>query len=247
MAAACLPNPPRPTGRRPRRSDSLRRFPSPSGFTVADSNPPTHPQESPMPVRTYLGKTPRIHPDAYVEDSAWIVGDVEIGAHSSVWFNAVVRGDVHFIRIGKNSNVQDLACLHVTHDTWPVIVGDDTSIAHGAQLHGCTIGNGCLVAIGAIVLDGAEVGDGCLVGAGALVTPRTKIPPRSLVLGSPARVVRTLGDDEVERLKENSRNYLKYQMAHRASLAAQPDRPVQRFMEERETPSDGGDEVPPGA
>ena len=164
-----------------------------------------------MTLHSYLGRTPRIDPTAFIEESARIIGDVTIGPRSSVWFNAVVRGDVHFIRIGSESNIQDLACLHVTHDTWPVIVGDRTSIAHGVQLHGCTVGDGCLIGIGAIVLDAAVIGDGCLVGAGALVTPRTVIPPRSLVLGSPAKVVRALSDSEAAQLLQNAQNYLRYQ------------------------------------
>lgn len=168
-----------------------------------------------MTLHSYLGKMPRIDPTAFVEESARIIGDVTIGPRSSVWFNAVIRGDVHFIRIGSETNIQDLACLHVTHDTWPVIVGDRTSIAHGVQLHGCTVGSGCLIGIGAVVLDAAVIGDSCLIGAGALVTPRTVIPPRSLVLGSPGRVVRTISDEEAAQLAENARNYLRYQQNYR--------------------------------
>ena len=163
-----------------------------------------------MSLHGYLGKFPRIHPTAFIEESARIIGDVEIGPRSSVWFNAVVRGDVHFIRIGEETNIQDLACLHVTHDTWPVIVGNQTSIAHGVQLHGCTVGNGCLIGIGAVVLDAAVIGDGCLVAAGSVVTPRTVIPPNSLVMGCPARVVRTLSGEEVLNLLQNAQNYLRY-------------------------------------
>src|SRR3972149_6367775 len=121
-------------------------------------------------LKPYKGILPRIDESAFMEDSARIIGDVEIGAHSSIWFNAVVRGDVHYIRIGSRTNVQDNCTLHVTKDTYPLIIGNDITIGHGVILHGCTIKDRCLIGMGAIILDNAEVGEDCIIGAGALVT-----------------------------------------------------------------------------
>lgn len=153
-------------------------------------------------------KRPRIDPTAYVPESAIVIGDVTIGAQSSVWFHTVVRADIEAIRIGARTNVQDNSTIHVVGGRWPTIVGDDVTVGHAVVLHGCTIGDGTLVGMGAIVLDGAEVGAQCLVGAGALVTPGTRIPPRSLVLGSPARRVRAINADEEARLATATANYL---------------------------------------
>jgi len=161
-------------------------------------------------------KAPRIDPTAFVLDSAVVVGDVVLGPESSLWFHAVVRGDVERVRIGARSNVQDNATIHVTRDRWPTLVGDDVTVGHAAVLHGCTIGDRCLVGIGAIVLDGAVVESECLIGAGALVTPRTHVPARSLVLGSPARAVRALTDDEVARLRASAASYLDHARRYRA-------------------------------
>jgi carbonic anhydrase/acetyltransferase-like protein (isoleucine patch superfamily) len=161
-------------------------------------------------------RVPRIHPDAFVVDSAIVIGDVEIGAEASLWFHAVVRGDIESVRIGARSNVQDNATIHVTGGRWPTLVGDDVTIGHAAVVHGCTIGAHCLVGIGAIVLDGAVVEAECLVGAGALITPGTRIPPRSLVLGSPARRVRDLSGDEIARLHASATNYVGRARTYRA-------------------------------
>ena len=155
------------------------------------------------PVIAALGdKIPRIDPTAFVVDSAVVVGDVVLGPEASVWFHAVVRGDVERVRIGARSNVQDNATIHVTRDRFATIVGDFVTVGHAAVLHGCTIGDHCLIGIGAIVLDGVVIESECLVGAGSLVTPGTRIPPRSLVLGSPARRVRDLSGDEIDRLRQ---------------------------------------------
>ena len=172
-----------------------------------------------MALRGYLGKFPSVAADAYVDESAQIIGEVTLGPRSSVWCNAVIRGDVNFIRVGEETNVQDLACLHVTHDTHPLVIGARVSIGHGANLHGCTIGDGSLIGIGAIVLDGAIIGEGSLIAAGTVVTPRTIVPPRSLVMGTPGRVLRTLSDEEVLSLLDNAANYLRYQAGHREAAA----------------------------
>jgi carbonic anhydrase/acetyltransferase-like protein (isoleucine patch superfamily) len=159
-------------------------------------------------IESFGARQPRVHPQAFVVDTAVVLGDVELGAEASVWFHAVVRGDMEPIRIGAQSNVQDNAVLHVVGGKYGTYVGDRVTIGHGAVVHGCTVGHDCLIGMGAIVLDGAEIGDESLVGAGALVTPGTKIPPRSLVLGSPAKRIREVTGEEIERIRRSGRNYL---------------------------------------
>ena len=161
-------------------------------------------------IKAYKGVTPTIADTAFIEDTAVIVGDVVIEADSSVWFHSIVRGDVNYIRIGRRTNVQDLSLLHVTHDTYPLILGDDVTVGHHVVLHGCTIQNRVLVGMGAVLMDGVVVGDDCIIGAGALVTEHTKIPPGSLVIGSPARVKRPLRETELAWLKESAQNYVRY-------------------------------------
>ena len=138
--------------------------------------------------------TPRIDPSAWIAPGATVAGDVELGADSSVWFGAVVRGDVFPIRIGARSNVQDLSVLHVTHDRHATVIGDDVTVGHRVVLHGCTVEDGALVGIGAIVLDRSVVGAGALVAAGSLLTPGTVVPPGHVAMGSPAKVVREVTD-----------------------------------------------------
>lgn len=161
-------------------------------------------------------RVPAVDPSAYVVDAAVVVGDVVIGAEASVWFHAVVRGDVERVRIGPRTNVQDNATVHVTRDRWPTLVGADVTVGHGAVLHGCTVGDHCLVGIGAVVLDGAVIARECLVGAGAVVTPGTHVPPRSLVLGTPARRVRDLTADEIAHLHRSAAGYVEHARAYRA-------------------------------
>jgi gamma-carbonic anhydrase len=161
-------------------------------------------------ILSHHGVTPRIKSSAYIQQSAHIIGDVHIGAESSVWFNAVVRGDVCYIRIGERVNIQDNATVHVFSGGIPTILGNGVSIAHNVVAHACTIGDFTLVGVGAIVLDGAEVGEECLIGAGAVVAPRSKIPPRSLVLGSPAKVTRMLTGGEVAGLHQSAENYVRF-------------------------------------
>jgi carbonic anhydrase/acetyltransferase-like protein (isoleucine patch superfamily) len=160
-------------------------------------------------------RTPRIDPTAFVVDSAVVIGDVVLGPESSLWFHAVVRGDVERVRIGARSNVQDNATVHVTRGRWPTIVGDGVTVGHAAVLHGCTVGDHCLVGIGAIVLDGVVIEPECLIGAGAVVTPGTRISARSLVLGSPARPVRELSVEEVTRLHQSAASYLDHVRTYR--------------------------------
>lgn len=145
---------------------------------------------------------------AFVAPSADVIGDVVIGENSSIWFGAVVRGDVHSIRIGARTNIQDLSMLHVTRQKASLTIGDECTIGHRVTLHGCKVGNRVLVGMGAILMDDAEIGDDCIIGAGALVTPGMKIPPRSVVKGAPARVARPATDEEVAFLKKSAANYV---------------------------------------
>lgn len=155
-------------------------------------------------------KTPQIAPDAWIEDTARVIGDVEIGAEASVWYYSVLRGDVERIRIGPRTNIQDHCTVHVTRERWPTLLGEGVTVGHRAVLHGCRIGDFTLVGIGAIVLDGVEIGPESLVAAGALVAPGTKVPPRKLVLGTPAKVVRDLRAEEIEFLHRSAANYVEY-------------------------------------
>jgi len=161
-------------------------------------------------------KRPSIDPTAFVVDSAVVIGDVVLGPEASLWYHAVVRGDVERVRIGPRTNIQDNATVHVTRERWPTIVGAGVTVGHAAVLHGCTVGDHCLVGIGAIVLDGALVEGECLIGAGALLAPGSRFPPRSLLLGSPAKRVRDLTGDEVARLHESAANYVEYARTYRA-------------------------------
>ncbi len=153
-------------------------------------------------------RAPAIDPTAIVLEGATVIGRVILGAESSVWFGAIVRGDVDDVTIGRRSNVQDRAVIHVTTRRWETRIGDEVTIGHAAVLHGCTVHDRVLIGIGAIVLDGAEVGSDCMIGAGALVTPGTKIPSGHLAVGSPARVKRPLEQGELDHLKRSAANYV---------------------------------------
>lgn len=161
-------------------------------------------------IRPFGGVQPQIHPTAFVEQSAQVIGDVQLGEESSIWFNAVVRGDVHYIRIGDRSNVQDNSVIHVRHHSHPTILEDQVTVGHSVTLHGCYIERGALIGIGSVVLDDARVGAYSIVGAGSVVSPGTIIPPHSLVMGVPARVKRSLTDEEVEGLDVFWQNYVEY-------------------------------------
>ena len=161
-------------------------------------------------IRTFQGIKPTIPDSCFIEDTAVVIGDVVMGEDCSVWFNAVIRGDVHYIRMGNRTNVQDLCMLHVTHDTHPLIIGNEVTIGHSVVLHGCTIKDRVLVGMGAIVMDGAVIGEDSVVGAGALVVEGTVVPPKSVILGSPGRVRRGVSDAELAWIKESAANYVKY-------------------------------------
>ncbi len=158
---------------------------------------------------------PLVHPEAWVAPNATVIGDVELGEGASVWFGAVVRGDGHAIRIGRGTNIQDNAIVHVTTGLHGTTIGDHVTVGHAATLHGCEVGHGALIGMGAIVLDGAVIGEEAMVGAGALVTPGTVIPPRVLAVGSPARVQRPLTDDELALLRYSGPHYVELARAYR--------------------------------
>jgi carbonic anhydrase/acetyltransferase-like protein (isoleucine patch superfamily) len=163
-------------------------------------------------LRSYKGRLPVVHPSAYVDESAQVIGDVEIGEASSVWMNVVIRGDVHRIRIGRRSNVQDGTIVHVMRGTHATTIGDDVTIGHGVIVHGCTLGDRILVGMGAILLNGVDVGDDCIVAAGTLLTENAHIPPRSLVIGSPGKVRRELTEDDVASIRDYAERYVGYRL-----------------------------------
>ncbi len=166
-------------------------------------------------IRAYKGIYPKIDPSVYVDETAVVIGDVVIGRDSSVWCNAVIRGDVNYIRIGEMTNVQDNSVLHVTRETHPLIIGDRVTIGHNVTLHGCTVKGRCLIGMGAIILDGAVVEEDVIIGAGSLVTEGKVMPARTLCLGVPARPVRPLRDEEIERIWRSSENYRDYVRGYR--------------------------------
>jgi len=161
-------------------------------------------------IRTFQGIKPTVPASCFIEDTGVIIGDVVMGEECSVWFHAVIRGDVNYIRIGNRTNIQDLCMLHVTHDTHPLIIGNEVTVGHHVVLHGCTIKDRVLVGMGAIIMDGAVIGEDSVVGAGALVVEGTVVPPKSLILGSPAKVKRPVTEKELAWIKESADNYVKY-------------------------------------
>ncbi|WP_448584139.1 gamma carbonic anhydrase family protein [Thermocrinis sp.] len=165
-------------------------------------------------IKPYKGIYPKIHPSVYMSENVVVVGDVEIGEDSSLWFGTVVRGDVNYIRIGRGTNIQDNSVVHVTHETYPTIIGDYVTVGHRVVLHGCKIGNFVLVGMSAVVMDGVEVEDYVLIGAGALLTPGKKFPSGVLVAGFPAKVVRDLKPEEIEAIKQSAYNYISYKNAY---------------------------------
>ena len=159
-------------------------------------------------IRPFRGVHPQIHDTAYVDPSAQVIGDVHLAEEASIWCNCTVRGDVHYIRIGARSNVQDNSVIHVRTGTHPTILEEEVTVGHSVTLHGCYVELGSLIGIGAILLDDVRIGEHSLVAAGSLVSPGTVIPPRSLVMGLPAKVKRPLTDEEVVQLEVFWKNYV---------------------------------------
>jgi len=161
-------------------------------------------------IRSYKGVRPVIGASCYVDDSAQIIGDVVLGEHASVWMNAVLRGDVHSIRVGAYSNVQDCSVLHGMKEQYGVFLGEYVTVGHSVTLHGCTIGDRCLIGMGSIILNGAVIGTGSIVAAGTLIPEKTVVEPGSLWMGSPGRFRRKLGEKDQEAIMRYARNYLGY-------------------------------------
>jgi len=159
-------------------------------------------------IMEYKGKKPEIHNSCFVAHSADIIGDVTIGEGGSVWFGAVIRGDINSISIGKNSNIQDNCVVHANGDGTPTIVGENVTVGHSVILHGCDIGDNCIIGMGAIILDGAKIGKNTIIGAGALVPGNKEIPSGVLCLGSPAKVVRELTEEEIANFKITAEHYV---------------------------------------
>jgi carbonic anhydrase/acetyltransferase-like protein (isoleucine patch superfamily) len=161
-------------------------------------------------IRSYQGRLPLIPASCYIDPSAQIIGDVTLGERSSIWMNAVLRGDVNSIRVGSNSNVQDCAVLHGQRNLYPVIVGDWVTIGHNATVHGCVVEDAVLIGIGARVLNNCRIGEGSLIAAGAVVPEGTQVPPRTLWAGVPAKLRRELSDADHAKILEHAQNYLDY-------------------------------------
>ncbi|MCG2871630.1 MAG: DapH/DapD/GlmU-related protein [Sulfolobaceae archaeon] len=162
-----------------------------------------------MPIEPFLGKWPKVSPKAMIHPTAYVIGDVEIGEYSSLWHYVVVRGDNDYIRIGKETNVQENSTIH-TDPGFPVEIGDRVTIGHNAVIHGAKIGSNVIIGMGAIVLNGAKIGSYSIIGAGAVVTQGTEIPEGSLALGVPARVVRRLNENDIKMIEENAEEYLRH-------------------------------------
>lgn len=165
-------------------------------------------------IKSFAGKAPQLGAGTWVADNATVIGDVVLGPRSSIWYGAVVRGDVEKIRIGADTNIQDNSVIHVDSSGFATVVGSRVTVGHRVVLHGCTIGDGALIGIGAVIMNGAEVGEGALVGAGALVSPGMKIPPGVLAVGAPARVKRALTDEEKADLRESAEHYAELAREH---------------------------------
>lgn len=165
-------------------------------------------------IYAYRDKKPVVHETVFVAPGARIVGRVEIGAHSSVFYNVVIRGDVDEVKIGSGTNIQDGAVLH--EDTgMPLIIGDNVTVGHSVLLHGCHVGDGAVIGMGAIVLSGAKIGANCVIGAGSLVTEGKEIPPHSLVIGSPAKVIRELSPDDIKKFSKLAQSYRQRALEYR--------------------------------
>src|SRR5882757_798954 len=167
-----------------------------------------------MSIRGYRGIMPKVAATAYIDPSAQVIGDVVVGERSSIWPNTTVRGDVNYIRIGDETNVQDNCCLHVQRDEFPLILGNRVSVAHSVTLHGCVIEDECLIGIGAIVLNGARIGTGSLVAAGALVTEGMQVPPGSVVMGMPGKVRRVCTPEDSALVKKHANSYIMYRQIY---------------------------------
>jgi carbonic anhydrase/acetyltransferase-like protein (isoleucine patch superfamily) len=175
-------------------------------------------------LRSYQGIAPRIHDSCYIDESAQIIGDVEIGENSSVWMNAVIRGDVFAIRIGKSSNVQDCSVLHGMRHKYGVIMGDWVTVGHSVTLHGCTIGDRCLIGMGCVILNNAKIGEGCIIAAGTVIPEGTVIEPYSLWMGVPGKFKKKIDDEETQKsIMMYGKNYFDYTQIYRKEFGSNRD------------------------
>jgi carbonic anhydrase/acetyltransferase-like protein (isoleucine patch superfamily) len=163
-------------------------------------------------IRRFKDISPVVDSTAYVDESAQVIGNVHIGAESSVWMNVVIRGDVHHIRIGKRTNIQDLTMVHVMRDAHPTIIGDEVTVGHSAIVHGATVEDRVLIGMGAVLLNGVHIESDCVIAAGTLLTEGTRVPARSLVMGRPGKVKRQLSDEEVAEIRWYADNYVSYRL-----------------------------------
>ena len=159
-------------------------------------------------IKAYLNKYPNIDRTVFVAEDALIIGEVEVGQYSSVWFKSVLRGDVNYITIGKRTNIQDCSVLHVTTDTHPLIIGDDITVGHRAVLHGCTIGDRVLIGMGSVVLDGVEIGSDTVIAAGSVVPPGVNVPGGKLLMGVPAKIKKDLSEIEIDNIRKSAESYV---------------------------------------
>ena len=171
-------------------------------------------------IHPYRGVVPKVHPSAWIADSADVIGDVDLGEEASVWFSAVIRGDVNFIHVGRGTNLQDGTVVHVNRNGTPTILGDYVTVGHAARLHGCHIKSNCLIGIGAVVLDGAVLEEECVVAAGAVVSPGTLVPRGSLLMGAPARVKRSVTEKDLELIYRSAKSYIGLAAEYRVARGA---------------------------
>jgi carbonic anhydrase/acetyltransferase-like protein (isoleucine patch superfamily) len=170
-----------------------------------------------MPIYAIATKHPQVDASAWIAPNASIIGDVRLARHTSIWWNATLRADNDPITIGENTNIQDGSTLH-TDEGVPLVIGAGVTVGHMVMLHGCTVGDGCLIGIGAIILNGAVIGRDCLIGAGSVIPEGKEIPERSLVIGTPGRVIRQLSDEDIARIRQSADNYLAHASEYRDQL-----------------------------
>jgi len=183
-----------------------------------------------MSIVPYQDKFPKIEDSVYIAPGVWVIGDVEIGERSSIWFNTVVRGDEHYIRIGSETNIQDNCTLHVTGGRFPLEIGNRITVGHRAIVHGCVVEDGCLIGMGAVVMDGARIGRGSFVAAGAVVTPGFVVPPDSLIMGVPGVVKGKVGDSERRLINESVSHYLELAAIYSNPLERNANKRVKGFL-----------------
>lgn len=181
------------------------------------NTPSTPSVATPARFLAYEGRRPRIHPEAWIAPGVVVTGDVEVGQDASLWFGTVVRGDLESVHIGKRTNIQDLSVVHVDSGGFPTWIGEDVTIGHAARMHGCRIENGALIGIGAILLNGAVVEEGAMLAAGSLVPPGRKIPAGMLAMGSPAKVIRELSEEERQQMLRDALNYVGFSKIYKQS------------------------------